>query len=89
MVITISGYLTQSRLAEALQRLVPDGWLGNEVAIPGSRQRWDMAYRHNGQITVVEYDGDEHYRHSIKIKTDRAKDDAARTLGCEVVPFPN
>ena len=27
-----------------------------------------MAYRRNGQITVVEYDGDEHYRHSMKIK---------------------
>ena len=68
--IAISSYLTQSKLAEALQQLVPDGWLGNEVAIPGTRQRWDMAYRRNGQITVVEYDGDEHYRHSIKIKTE-------------------
>jgi hypothetical protein len=37
-----------------------------------------MAYRRDGRITVVEYDGDEHYRHSIKIKTDRAKDEAAR-----------
>ena len=36
--IAISGYLAQSKLAEALQQLVPDGWLGNEVAIPGTRQ---------------------------------------------------
>jgi hypothetical protein len=86
--IGISGYLTQAKLAEALQQLVPDCWLGNEVGILGTRQRWDMAYRRNGQITVVEYDGDEHYRHSIKIKTDRAKDDAARTLGYQVVRFP-
>ena len=47
-----------------------------------------MAYWRDGQITVVEYDGDEHYRHSIKIKTDRAKDDAARTLGYQVARFP-
>ena len=69
MAIAISGYRTQSKLAEALQQLVPDGWLGNEVAIPGSRRRWDMAFQRDGEITVVEYDGDEHYRDSLKIKT--------------------
>jgi hypothetical protein len=35
MVIAIFGYLTQSKLAEALQQFITDGWLGNEVAIPG------------------------------------------------------
>src|ERR1044071_3912040 len=87
-VIAISGHLTQPKLAEALQQLVPDGWLGNEVAIPGSRQRWDMAYELGGKTTVVEYDGDEHYRHSIKIKVDCAKDEAARALGYQIVRFP-
>jgi very-short-patch-repair endonuclease len=47
-----------------------------------------MAFQHERKITVLEYDGDEHYRHSIKIKTDRAKDEAARTLGYQVVRFP-
>jgi len=88
MVIAISGYLTQAKLAEALQQLVPDGWLGTEVAIPGTRHRWDMGYQRNGRITVVEYDGDEHYRHSIKIKSDRAKDEAALYSGYGVVRFP-
>jgi hypothetical protein len=87
-VVAISGYLTQSKLAAALQQLVPDGWLGNEVAIPGTRQRWDMAYKRSGQMTVVEYDGDEHYRHSMKIKTDRSKDEAAHAMGYHVVRFP-
>ena len=42
----------------------------------------------DGRITVVEYDGDEHYRHSIKIKGDRVKDETARSLGLRVVRFP-
>jgi len=37
---------------------------------------------------VVEYDGDDHYRHSIQIKADRAKDHAARISGCRIVRFP-
>jgi len=60
-----TAYLTQAKLAQALQQLVPDGWLGHEVAVAGSRHRWDMAYQRGGNITVVEYDGDEHYRHSL------------------------
>jgi len=32
-----------------------------------------MSYQIDGIVTVVEYDGDEHYRHSMKIKGDRAK----------------
>src|SRR5690242_12142575 len=47
-----------------------------------------MAYHRDGNVTVVEYDGDEHYRNSLKIKADRAKDEAARTLGYQVVRFP-
>ena len=86
--IAIPGYLTQSKLAQALQQLVPDGWLGDEVAVAGTRHRWDMAYRRAGEITVVEYDGDEHYRNSIKIKSDRSKDEDACGLGYRVIRFP-
>ena len=32
-----------------------------------------MAYQIGGTVTVVEYDGDEHYRHSIKIKLTERK----------------
>jgi hypothetical protein len=39
-------------------------------------------------LTVVEYDGDEHYRHSMKIKADRTKDDIASAAGFRVVRFP-
>ena len=47
-----------------------------------------MSYQIDGVVTGVEYDGDEHYRHSIKIKGDQAKDDIARNQGFQVVRFP-
>jgi hypothetical protein len=47
-----------------------------------------MSYQIDGIVTVVEYDGDEHYRHSLKMKADRAKDEIARNQGCRVVRFP-
>src|SRR5262245_54359863 len=86
--IRIDGYLIESKLAAALQRIVPDGWLGDQVHVDGSRYRWDMSYQIDGTVSVVEYDGDEHYRHSMKIKADRAKDEIARTNGYKVVRFP-
>jgi very-short-patch-repair endonuclease len=87
-VIKIEGYLTESKLSNSLQQLLPDRWLGDQVRVGDSRQRWDMSYQCDGIITLVEYDGDEHYRHSIKVKGDRAKDEVARTQGYRVVRFP-
>ncbi|HRI18477.1 MAG TPA: hypothetical protein PL196_08155, partial [Burkholderiaceae bacterium] len=37
---------------------------------------------------AVEFDGDEHYRHSLKIKVDREKDGYARDDGYRVVRMP-
>lgn len=86
--VEINGYLTQRKLADALQQIVGDAWAGNEVQIPNSRRRWDMAYRDNETIVVVEYDGDEHYRNSIRIKVDREKDAVASTAGHKTVRIP-
>jgi hypothetical protein len=86
--VKIDGYLTESKLSAALQRIVPDGWLGDQVHVEGSRYRWDMSYQIDGMVAVVEYDGDEHYRHSLKMKADGAKDEIARKQGCRVVRFP-
>lgn len=47
-----------------------------------------MSCQIDSRITIVEYDGDEHYRHSLKIKIDRAKDEIARKQGYRVVRFP-
>jgi hypothetical protein len=56
MPIRIDGYLTESKLSAALQRIVPNGWLGDQVPVEGSRYRWDMSYQIDGIVTVVEYD---------------------------------
>ena len=37
---------------------------------------------------LVEFDGDEHYRHTLKIKADIEKDEAASVSGYKVVRFP-
>ena len=86
--ITMQGYLTEGKLAAALKELLADQWLGSQISVGGTRQRWDMSCRLGGVTCVVEYDGDEHYRHSIKIKADRAKDAAARAAEYRVVRFP-
>jgi len=86
--IKIDGYLMELKLSNALQQLTADHWLGNQIPVGDTRQRWDMAYQIGGAVTVVEYDGDEHYRHSIKIKADRAKDEIARSQGHRLVRFP-
>jgi hypothetical protein len=86
--ITISGYLEQSKLEAALQQLVGNGWRGRELTVPGTKRRWDMAYELSGQTTIVEFDGDAHYRDPLKIKVDRDKDRIALGLHYRVVRFP-
>jgi len=86
--VRIEGYLTQSKLEEVLQEIVGDAWLGAELVVPGTRRRWDMAFSHNGCTTIVEYDGDEHYCNTLKIKADLEKDRAAAGMGYRVVRIP-
>jgi hypothetical protein len=86
--IAIAGYLVQSKLAAALSTIVGDGWLGSELKLPSSRRRWDMAYRLANKTTVVEFDGDAHYRDPLKIKVDVEKDAVAKSLGYKVVRVP-
>jgi hypothetical protein len=86
--IKIEGYLTESKLSKALRELLPDHWLGERVPVTNIRKLWDMAFKSDSRITVVESDGDDHYRHSLKIKGDRVKDEIAPCLGRQVVRFP-
>lgn len=86
--ITINGYLVQAKLEEALKALVGHAWIGRELQVPESRRRWDMAYRIQNTTVVVEFDGDEHYRNTLKIKVDREKDRVAEGLGYRVVRIP-
>ena len=89
MPVRIEGYLVQKKLAAALKELVgSDAWLGSELRVPKSRRRWDMAFRINAVTTVVEFDGDAHYRDPLKMKIDNEKDAVADSLGYRVVRIP-
>jgi hypothetical protein len=47
-----------------------------------------MWFLSGDRTVVVEYDGDEHYRNTLKIKADNEKDAAAREQGFTVVRVP-
>jgi len=47
-----------------------------------------MAFRHGSVKNAVEYDGDSHYRDSLRIKLDKEKDEIAEEQGYRVVRFP-
>lgn len=87
--VSIDGYLDQTKLEAALRQLVGESaWRGREVRVEPRRFKWDMVFERGGARVAVEYDGDEHYRHSLKLKADREKDDLARASGITVVRFP-
>jgi hypothetical protein len=88
MSININGCLTQEKLEIAIKYIVQKGWKGREIIIPGTQKRWDMAFERNGQTIIVEYDGDEHYRNSLAIKSDREKDLIVKELGFSIVRIP-
>lgn len=87
--ISIDGYLDQAKLEAALRQVVGEAaWRGREVRVEPRRFKWDMVFEWGGARIAVEYDGDEHYRHSLKVKADREKDALARSSGIKVVRFP-
>jgi hypothetical protein len=86
--VTIDGYLTEAKLAAGLKQIVGDRWTGVELKVAGTRRRWDMGFEEAGRRVVVEYDGDEHYRNTLKIKIDREKDEVAKAEGLHVVRMP-
>jgi Protein of unknown function (DUF559) len=85
---TVTGYLTQEKLAEALRTLVGDRWTGVELRVAGTKRRWDMGFSAGARRVVVEFDGDAHYRDALKIKADAEKDAIAKADGIHVVRFP-
>lgn len=88
--LIINGYLTQSKLFDVLRRIFgEENVIGEEIpAIPGTRTRFDMAFRKDSTIIIVEMDGDEHYRNSLKIRGDKAKDDWTLAQGYILVRIP-
>jgi len=88
MIIVIEFYLTEPRLKVALQQILGKDWLGEQYSLPNSRRRFDMAFRSNNATVLIEYDGDEHYRNSLKIKSDREKDILASQNGMRLIRIP-
>ena len=87
--IDIDGHLVQEKLATALRQIVgSSAWRGTELVDRPRRFRWDMVYEDAGRTVAVEFDGDEHYRHSLKIKADLEKDALARERSWRVVRVP-
>jgi hypothetical protein len=74
--ILINGYLTQNKLFDILLKIFrEENLIGSELpAIPGTRSRFDMAFKKDGKIYIVEMDGNYHYQNSLSIKADRIKD---------------
>jgi len=57
--ISIDGYLTQTKLETALKQIIPTTqWLDREIK--QDKYRWDMGYKDNEGITVIEYDDISH-----------------------------
>lgn len=86
--VIVESYLTEGKLATALRQMVGAAWAGGQVSLPGSRRRFDMAFRSGGTTVLVEYDGDDHYRDSLKIRADCQKDELAASHGMRLVRVP-
>ncbi|MHB1955104.1 MAG: hypothetical protein ACYCOU_15310, partial [Sulfobacillus sp.] len=87
--ITFTDHLIQSTLADALKTLVgDDNWIGTEQRVPGTRRRWDMMFRWDGETFVVEFDGDQHYHDSLVMRADAEKDRIADELGYITIRIP-
>ncbi|MBX3385712.1 MAG: hypothetical protein KF768_03995 [Phycisphaeraceae bacterium] len=86
--INISGYLTEDKLASVLQVLLGSRWLGRQVKSGKGKSTWDMAYVIDGVTTAVEYDGDDHYCNTLKIKADREKTAFAAANAIQLIRIP-
>ena len=88
--VRVEGFLTQGKLFNVLLQIFgEENLIGTEIpAIPSTRSRFDMAFRKDSTVYIVEYDGDEHYRNTLKIRTDRAKDSWAISQGYVIVRIP-
>lgn len=55
--------------------------LWRALRVPCSRRCWDIDYDIYGHTTIVEFDGAQHCRYSLKIKVDADIDADANSLG--------
>ena len=89
MSVKIDGYLTQDKLSNTLQTIIgKNNWIGEEIRVPDTMKRWDMMFNYNNKIYIVEFDGDQHFRDSLIIKSDNEKDKIALKLNYITIRIP-
>jgi hypothetical protein len=84
---TVTGFLTEKRLAEIISALSPAGFV-SQFKLDRLNYRWDFKYEARSERVLVEYDGDEHYRNTTVIRADRAKAKVAAEHGFRSLSFP-
>jgi hypothetical protein len=83
----VEGYLTERKLAEILSVLAPTGF-ATQFRVDEHNYRWDIKYERERERVLVEYNGDEHYRNTLVIRSDRIKAKIASDHGFRTVSFP-
>ena len=82
-------YLTEKRMGEIFENLLPNEAIIHDKAVPNStnkRRRPD--YRFEERKLIVEFDGDSHYCQAKRIITDQEKDKDYSSIGYKVVRIP-
>lgn len=84
----MQDYLTESKLGEILNKVMPTGtWEHNKV-VPNSRIKTRPDYRNDKLKLIVEFDGWKHYTVSQQIVRDNFKDITYIGMGYEVIRIP-
>ena len=89
MKYSYDGYLTQQKLKVLLSDIYGENLVQNEVRVPNTRMKWDFfIVNNNNKETIIEFDGDQHYRDSLVIQRDNRKDIIAKELGYDIIRIP-
>lgn len=82
------SYLTQQKLKILLKDIFKKDFIDSEVNVPKTRMRWDFLIKNHNYLTVIEFDGDQHYRDSLIIMRDKLKDEIAKNLNYKTIRIP-
>lgn len=84
----MNEYLTERLLGILLRDLYPNQEFIHDRMVPNSGIRARPDYRCDELMLIVEFDGDQHYRSSKKIKSEEVKNGTYTNMGYKVVRFP-
>lgn len=84
----MNEYLTERLLGILLRNLFPNQEFIHDRIVPNSGTRARPDYRCDELMLIVEFDGDQHYRSSKKIKSEALKNVTYSNMGYKVIRFP-